>query len=337
VLNGFGMTRLFAGVVEEALDLLLESVQQADHTDDKALRVAVRYGLCFAYWTAGRLRECLAVTQEGLGLAQGDLGLGADQVGFSPSLGFSFFHGSVLTLTGSPRDGAVELDRVIALARASQQLILVFIIHFYHVLRCDLTGEAATALAHAREAMDYAERIGSQHGRIQSYLGLATANLLNGAWHDALEVLGTALKIGRERRILINEGSMLAAMAAAHLGLGGHDQALVLADEAIAVCHQGGSRIWELPALLTRMRALRETQGLEAVREIEKSLAQCDAWLGMTGAKSYEPFLHVERAELARLIGDEASRQRELREAHRLFTEIGAPIRAAEVAKELGL
>jgi hypothetical protein len=46
-------------------------------------------------------------------------------------------------------------------------------------------------------------------------------------------------------------------------------------------------------------------------------------------------FLHVERAELARLVGDEAARERELREAHRLFTEIGAPIRAEQVAKEL--
>jgi hypothetical protein len=55
----------------------------------------------------------------------------------------------------------------------------------------------------------------------------------------------------------------------------------------------------------------------------------------MSGAKSYEPFLHVERAELARLVGDESTRQRELREAHRLFLEIGAPLRAAMVAKEL--
>jgi len=41
--------------------------------------------------------------------------------------------------------------------------------------------------------------------------------------------------------------------------------------------------------------------------------------------------------ELARLTGDEATRERELREAHRLFTEIGEPIRAADVAKNLGL
>jgi hypothetical protein len=55
----------------------------------------------------------------------------------------------------------------------------------------------------------------------------------------------------------------------------------------------------------------------------------------MSGAKSYEPFLRVERAELARLNGDDTARRRELREAHRLFLEIGAPIRAAEVAKEV--
>ena len=88
--------------------------------------------------------------------------------------------------------------------------------------------------------------------------------------------------------------------------------------------------------MLTRIRALGEIHGLPPTREIEVALAEADAWLEMTGANSYEPFLCVERAELARLTGDDAVRERELREAHRLFTEIGAPIRAAEVAKELG-
>ena len=121
---------------------------------------AARYGLCFAYWLAGRLRECLATAQQGLELAQGDLCLGADYVGFSPSLGCSFFHGFVLSLTGRPRDAAGEFDRAISLARASQQLALVWIGHSYQVLRCEVTGEAAPALAHARESLDYAERTG---------------------------------------------------------------------------------------------------------------------------------------------------------------------------------
>jgi hypothetical protein len=82
------------------------------------------------------------------------------------------------------------------------------------------------------------------------------------------------------------------------------------------------------------MRALRETQGVHATSEIEGALAEADAWLEMSGAKSHEPFLCVERAELARLNGEEAARDGQLRQAHRLFIEIGAPIRAAEIAKE---
>jgi hypothetical protein len=50
----------------------------------------------------------------------------------------------------------------------------------------------------------------------------------------------------------------------------------------------------------------------------------------------FDPFICLVRAELARLAGDETTRQCELREAHRLFTEMGAPIRAAEVLKEIG-
>jgi hypothetical protein len=185
--------------------------------------------------------------------------------------------------------------------------------------------------------MEYAERMGSENGRIAAYYSLGIAHCLNRAWYDTLEGLEQALVMGRERRLLIWEGSVLVCMAAARLGLGDHERSLALANESIAVSRRRGTRLWEFSALLTPIRALREMHGVEATKEIEAALAEADAWLEMSGAKSYEPFLHVERAELARLVGDEATRERELRDAHRLFTEIGAPIRAAEVAKELGL
>jgi hypothetical protein len=185
--------------------------------------------------------------------------------------------------------------------------------------------------------MDYAERTGSAGTRMFASLMLGVANVLNGAWHDALEVLETALMLGRERRLPIVEGRVLAAIAAAHLGLGDRERALAIAEESIAVSRRIGTQLWEFSAQLIRIRALRELYGIKATREIEATLAEAAAWLEMSGAKSYEPFLHVERAELARLIGDEAAREQELREAYRLFTEIGAPIRGAGVAKELGL
>jgi hypothetical protein len=54
-------------------------------------------------------------------------------------------------------------------------------------------------------------------------------------------------------------------------------------------------------------------------------------------ARSEEPLVHVELGELARLTGDHAGRERELREAQRLFAEIGAERRAAALSRELSV
>jgi hypothetical protein len=132
------------------------------------------------------------------------------------------------------------------------------------------------------------------------------------------------------------EGRVLAAMASAQLGLGEGTRALALAEEAIVVSRQLGTPFCDFAALLSHADALRETRGGAAASEIQAALAEAAAWVESTGAKSYEPFLLLERAELARLTGDEASREHALREAHRLFVEIGATARAEQVARKIG-
>ncbi len=336
VVNSFGVLRLFAGAFQEAQDTFLEAVRRADETKDIGLRVAVRYGPCYVHFWGGRLRECFATTEEGLRLAQGDLDVGADRVGVSPGLLLVCWQGSAMSLMGHPREGKAALDRVIELARTSRQLLPLLNSHTHHVLRCEVTGEGAPALSHAREGVDCAEQMGNQAARVFAYLCLGIADALNGAWRDALESLEQARAIGTERRLLFCDGGVLAAMAAAHLGLGDHAKALALAEEAIAVSRQLGTGLWEFSAQLTRVRALGQTRGVDAAREIEAGLIETDAWIEMSGGKSYEPFLHVERAELARLRADDAARRRELREAHRLFTEMNAPLRAEQVEGELG-
>ena len=47
--------------------------------------------------------------------------------------------------------------------------------------------------------------------------------------------------------------------------------------------------------------------------------------------------VHEESAKLGRLHGDEAARERELREAHRLYTEVGGTGHAERLALELGV
>jgi hypothetical protein len=55
-----------------------------------------------------------------------------------------------------------------------------------------------------------------------------------------------------------------------------------------------------------------------------------------TGAHVYLPFISEERAALAALLGDDAGRARHLRDAHRLFVEIGAAGHAARLARAPG-
>ena len=77
------------------------------------------------------------------------------------------------------------------------------------------------------------------------------------------------------------------------------------------------------------------TDGADGAAGIEAALRDAMALVEATEARAYAPFVHVERAALARLLGDETTRERELREAHRLFTEMGATARAEQVAREL--
>jgi hypothetical protein len=89
-------------------------------------------------------------------------------------------------------------------------------------------------------------------------------------------------------------------------------------------------------ANLVRARALVARDGTRAADEVEAILAEAEQLVAETGAMIYLPEVHLVRGELACLVRDEVGRQRELREAHRLFTEMGATGHAERVARELG-
>ena len=67
------------------------------------------------------------------------------------------------------------------------------------------------------------------------------------------------------------------------------------------------------------------------------AVAMAEERIHRSGAVLFQPRIHEQRAALARLTGDERAWEQALREAHRLFTEMGATARAAQVARELGV
>ena len=129
------------------------------------------------------------------------------------------------------------------------------------------------------------------------------------------------------------EAQLLTHLARAQLGLGDTSSARATAEEAVAVARHRGTRTFEIEAHIVLGHALMQAGARR--EEVEKPLDVAQRLVEETGARAHLPFIHLERAALARTAGDEAARERELRAAHRLFTEMGATARAAQVAKEL--
>ncbi len=192
-------------------------------------------------------------------------------------------------------------------------------------------GDAAAARSHARHAVEIAEKIGVRGSVASAQALLGTAHLMNRDWPAATQALERAITIGRERgHWQQDEPAWLADLAEAYLGAGRRDEAERAASEALALARARGLTLHELRAWYALARVALRTDAARA----RDALARATALVEQTNARAYVPFLLVERAELARLFGDEAY-QRELREAHRLFTAMGATGHAERIATRI--
>jgi len=200
---------------------------------------------------------------------------------------------------------------------------------------CEISGDTASARAHGREAAEISERFANEPGRTLASAGLGLAHVLEERWAEALDAVNRRLGELKGRGNRFWEPCLLAALARARLGLGDHAGAREAAEEAVRLGRDLGARLWEFPAQLVLVRVLRETEGVQAASAIERILSETLAFVDESGAKGWKPFVLLEQAELARMLGDEGAHERLLREAHRLFTEMGAPIRAEQVLRQL--
>jgi tetratricopeptide (TPR) repeat protein len=196
-------------------------------------------------------------------------------------------------------------------------------------------GERAN-LESVAEARELAEKLGGSYWRAiaDSYLGLAHKTV--GDLHAARSHLECALASLRARPHP-HQPRAMGYLAEVFLQLGNSERAGALAEEAVEVAQARGATGAEQSSLLSLSRVLLRSEGAEAwdtvATAIERGLALAD----QTGLVVLVPQFLVERAELARLRGDESERLHHLRDAHRLFVEMGATGHAERLARELGL
>jgi adenylate cyclase len=319
----------------DALEPSREAARLAEQTGDLDLRVTASCGLAFAQMFVGNCREALALTERAIELSSKESTLGLSTLSFSSYLWLVWFRGQLLVRMGRLTEAAPALGHASELAR---ELGDVRMTGFTHNWLCQLScyaGDAAAALGHARRGLEIAEKIASPFSRVIALLNIGRARLVGEEWHEAAAATEEALALARERRTALQvEMLLLADLAVARLGCGEGRAGLAAAEEALAIARRRAAKTHEIEVRLALARALIHTEGLEARGAVEAELSEASALIETTGQRAVEPYVHVERAELARLAGDEDGRRRELREAHRLFTAMGATGHAERLAKE---
>jgi class 3 adenylate cyclase/tetratricopeptide (TPR) repeat protein len=337
LLSEYGGVPAQEGQMHEGLAHLSEGVALADRSGDPFLRFMARtpYGAYLA--VAGRLRETVRIATEAEALCGGDPDLGAEVTGFSPYCMSLVARGFATAFLGHPSDAVEVLERAIEIARRRRDVEAGAYAHSAASAVYEYLGDGGAALRQGRQAVEMAEASGGPLFRALALGYLAGAHELAGQWAEASEVAERALAIIRTRRVgTLAEPECLTVLAHAHLGLGAPARALEAAEEAVARARERGLKVQEIRALLARAHVLIATEGAPARSRIEADLRDAAAVIEATDARAFTPQVHVERAALARVLGDEATHQRELREAHRLFTEMDATARAEQVARELG-
>jgi tetratricopeptide (TPR) repeat protein len=237
--------------------------------------------------------------------------------------------------TGTGDLPGAERDLELALARA-RQLGENETLGWAHEMRSDLSrwlADPEGALAHARQAVQIAERLGSAFSQTSSYGTLALAHRLRGEWTEAADACAHVLDIIRTRRSFWHwEAVTLAQLADVQAMRGDTAVALDGARTALALARRRRTRFVELIASLTVVRVLALDQGAAACGAGSAMLAYAETLVQDTGAASWAPLVHCERARLARLGGDEDAYRRELDVARAGFLAIGAAALAQAAA-----
>ncbi len=335
LLTSYGIVRLSLGEMVEGMSHLRESLRLAEESGNPFLRFIARLPLVVGLHATGPLGEALRLSEEAEPLGQGTPEL-AVEVGSNP-LGFLLAHrASVFTHMGRFAEAARTAEHTMERARArGDREVLGIALNATSLLRL-MTGERERGLHLARQSVENAEALGTALSRALALGALGRAQVATGRWGEAVETLGAALALMRERRtVLYMELINLALLAEAYLGAGDPARARETMSLALEIGRRRSVPVHDIRALLARARVGLAIEGSEGTAEVEATLSHAATLVAATEAHAYTPFIHLERARLSLLTGDEAAHERALREARRLFTDMGATARAEQVGRAL--
>jgi adenylate cyclase len=330
--GAYGTNRLLTGELDEWLANRAEVERLVSELGDPEFAIAMNGALATGLWFCGDVRGALEAAEEMVASTRDDPTFGKSIWGFSGHILNNGIAGVMLAMSGHVPEGASRIERAIELAREHHEIEALGYAYSLHGWIPWISGERKGAIERGREGVEIAERLGNAWSRTIAWAQLARAHLICGNPTDAFTAAEHALDVARERGIgLASEAVLLGIQSEALLARGEVERARALGQQGVEAGQHHRTPVWECLAQLALARACLAA-GREHRSEIAATLAHAQQLVDQTGALALKPFIHAQLAELARATGDYQAHERELREAQRLFTAIGAPRRAAELA-----
>jgi tetratricopeptide (TPR) repeat protein len=344
LINGYAARVGLAGGDIRRYDALArEAHALVDESTSPAVHGITLLGRAYSSFCLGRFDEALRLAAQMPDVLAGDLELGLDLVGLS-LLAWSWHTRAEYSAHCGRLDDARacqrEAERLARTGDVGESLVWM---RQNPAEIGSMAGERDERVLEelrrgAFEGLELAEQVGSPFSRVLGHLWVGGAQALHGDWDEAVRACETALQISSEHQTgLEREPQILYQLAEARLGAGDLEAAQAAAEQGIRRARERGQPYFEALNHLARARALRRARGADARDEIERTLDRALELVEETNGRSIAPQLLEERARLANLFGDAAACERGLRDAQRLYTEIGAGGHAERLVEELGL
>jgi len=330
----YGLTRMFAGAVGDALEQMREVLQLAEESEQPLLRYVARVSMLAPLIHSGHLLEAVARAEEAERLSGGDVTLGADFTRFSPYGALLANKGQALLYLGRVDEVPAPLARAEEIGRSRNDPELVSMARVFRAQLHDLLGDGEGAMRFARQAVEAAESSDSPQLRVGAYGALGGAHALAGEWQEAIQAWSLVLRTMRETGTgLFLEAQRLGNLAEARLQAGDRSGARRDAEQAVALARERQALTGLARVLVARAAVLRHEGEVEAAAA---DLSEAEELIAYTAARAFEPLAQLERAALAELRGDPGARRRALAAARAIWAEMRATARVAAVDVLLG-
>jgi class 3 adenylate cyclase len=297
------------------------AVALADAEGDLASRLFARHWLGRAFAWKTRWKESLRIFDQSVAISGGDAAAEIQVLGWRPYVESLGIRGAVISLLGRPREGLEFAEKFPQLLRGSGINSDVSSAATDRFWPCWMLGDAPRARRYSDEALQMAERYGSDRNIVYALMACGNASTLALRWEEGNGFLERA----RQRISATGAGGEWSVFVDGHqalclAGLGESKRSLDLARRST---EQATNDLTRSVGFL-RARVLRIVNGATYLDELEAQIAETLEVLQRSDSKGLLPLLLLERAGLARLRGDADVMARDLVEARSLFAQMGA-------------